>query len=682
VVFDKRSIMSNNDNHNSSSASASSASSHPPGSSSSSSYVSNYGIELQWPAQIMTAASNSNKDPTASSSSSSTTTATTTLQAKAVAAVAAAAAAQQSSPRTSNELLQHRMLEAGILYDVPVSLGQVAETCHHFVADLERTGCFHSVQVEIGQAPLAPPVSPSSSPSGSTKSAGTTTHTTDSSQQQQQQLRVFLDEKKWYRLHVGAGLKTSDWSNSNSSMFSSPVASGSDVLQQATQVEASFGLRNLTGCLDQTDFHYTVDLKQTASFQATHERPLYTFLPSSYGLRNALLLLPRGSQWTCSSQLAVQTLDFEWMRSYKEFQRLASLRISNQHSIPPPARSSLCTSPEQSSAQLHSMLLPPQQNSENNNVYWGLEWNSMIRDIVPRRDDNARSHSVFAMQASPQVVAQAGSTVKHSITGLVRKPVPTSGGGLGGHGLIEMALPTQLLPGDNNSNNNSAQFVKYHAGLQGRWPLLSTTAAADDDDDNNNNLTLHGSFQAGFLQSWSGGGVSRKQQQSSNTAAAIPHQQQPPTLSDRFYVGGPGQFRGFLPGGIGPRATKKSSSSSSSSLLTPGGDALGGDFYYTATAVLSAPLILPAISSDSSSSTWPFRCFGFCTMGTCIGNVLETPVSSILKSSRLSAGVGVATTVGAMGGLPRIELTYAWPLRYGPHDARRNFQWAIGISID
>ena len=93
---------------------------------------------------------------------------------------------------------------------------------------------------------------------------------------------------------------------------------------------------------------------------------------------------------------------------------------------------------------------------------------------------------------------------------------------------------------------------------------------------------------------------------------------------------------------------------------------------------LSAPIVLPAFATSAPLSSW--RCFGFCTLGTCVGNVMQTPVHSILRSSRCSVGVGISTTNVPM--LPRVELTYAWPIRYGPHDARRNFQWGIGIDFD
>jgi outer membrane protein assembly factor BamA len=52
-------------------------------------------------------------------------------------------------------------------------------------------------------------------------------------------------------------------------------------------------------------------------------------------------------------------------------------------------------------------------------------------------------------------------------------------------------------------------------------------------------------------------------------------------------------------------------------------------------------------------------------------------LQAVLQSTRASVGVGIASSV--MG--PRVEATYAWPLRYGPRDARRHFQFGMGFSF-
>jgi outer membrane protein assembly factor BamA len=75
-------------------------------------------------------------------------------------------------------------------------------------------------------------------------------------------------------------------------------------------------------------------------------------------------------------------------------------------------------------------------------------------------------------------------------------------------------------------------------------------------------LTLHGTCAGGILKPISYNGLCK-----------------PPTISDRFFVGGPMQLRGFLPAGIGPRTN--------ASGVSPGGDALGGSLYYTASLAAS-----------------------------------------------------------------------------------------------
>merc|ERR1712238_316264 len=127
-----------------------------------------------------------------------------------------------------------------------------------------------------------------------------------------------------------------------------------------------------------------------------------------------------------------------------------------------------------------------------------------------------------------------------------------------------------------------------------------------------------------------------------------------PTISDRFFVGGPMQLRGFLPAGIGPR-TKTGGST------TPGG----------------------------TLAEYGIRLFAFANAATLAGLSPLTnnhtrlqqqqPVTwmQIAQSTRTAAGVGIS------GGTPmgRVEVTYAWPLRYGPRDARRNFQFGFGLSF-
>ena len=72
------------------------------------------------------------------------------------------------------------------------------------------------------------------------------------------------------------------------------------------------------------------------------------------------------------------------------------------------------------------------------------------------------------------------------------------------------------------------------------------------------------------------------------------------------------------------------------------------------------------------------RFLAFGNVGTLVGCIASAPSwQTVAKSSRASVGLGAS--IGAPMG--RVELTYAWPLRYGPLDARKNVQFGLGFSF-
>ena len=90
-------------------------------------------------------------------------------------------------------------------------------------------------------------------------------------------------------------------------------------------------------------------------------------------------------------------------------------------------------------------------------------------------------------------------------------------------------------------------------------------------------------------------------------------------ISDRFFIGG-NDFRGFRPGGIGPRDRQS-------------GDALGGNLFYVGTAELSFPVGLP------NEIGLLGRVF---TQAGSLARVDESgPGLSDVGSTRVSAGFGV-----------------------------------------
>jgi hypothetical protein len=53
-------------------------------------------------------------------------------------------------------------------------------------------------------------------------------------------------------------------------------------------------------------------------------------------LHDLLLTSRNGSQASIAFRAVLDTLDHEWTRSYKEYQRLLSLRIANTSNVPIP----------------------------------------------------------------------------------------------------------------------------------------------------------------------------------------------------------------------------------------------------------------------------------------------------------------------------------------------------------
>mmetsp|Transcript_23765 Transcript_23765/g.33226 ORF Transcript_23765/g.33226 Transcript_23765/m.33226 type:complete len:135 (+) Transcript_23765:1-405(+) len=132
------------------------------------------------------------------------------------------------------------------------------------------------------------------------------------------------------------------------------------------------------------------------------------------------------------------------------------------------------------------------------------------------------------------------------------------------------------------------------------------------------------------------------------------------------------ELRGFVPGGIGPRAR-------TGGATTPGGDSLGGDFFYTATVAASIPF--PSISMLHDNGV---RLFTFANAGTLSGldSILGidkklSRMTAIARSTRTSIGGGISVGTG----FGRLEATYAVPLRYSPRDARRSVQVGLGFNF-
>ena len=199
--------------------------------------------------------------------------------------------------RTDTGLIQHRLIEAGVFANNPQTIEEVTKTAVDFISILKRSGCYNSVQVKVGG------------------SAG---------EGDKEILNVVLNEKRWYRLYIGGGLKHESLETFGESAF------------PKVQFETSGGLLNLTGHLDTTSLQYAVDQTSSSTLTFVHERPLYSLLMANSPFHNLLLMSQNGSQASITFRAVLDTLDHEWTRSYKEYQRLLSLRIASTSNVPTP----------------------------------------------------------------------------------------------------------------------------------------------------------------------------------------------------------------------------------------------------------------------------------------------------------------------------------------------------------
>jgi len=524
----------------------------------------------------------------------------------------AAAAAAAAAPRTDQDFVNIRLMESGIKFDEVQSLGEASAAVANFVDGMKSTGCYDSVQVAIGRpAPVSGEDADTAGQSqeaqqarqgggdnGNAANAAAAAAAAAAAHVEPRHLDVILGEKRWYKLYIGGGIKHEGIIGGSSS--------GSSIEQlPRVQMETSAGLLNVSGCSDVTSAAYTVDQTGATTLGLSHDRPLYSCFAPYSALYNAVLTNPllNASNTALRVTGRMDTVDWECARSSRDRTRSIGVKICNWGHVAVPEAAK--------------------------DAYVGLEWTAAFRDVLPRRHPS----SPYACDASPEIVAQAGPSWKHSLLYQHRlnnslcddKFNPTSG--VDAHWSWEVAGP----PGD-------VGFVKGTGGAALHVPVVDTLGG----------ISLHASINGGFIRPITYGGLCP-----STTS-----------ITDRFYVGGPIQLRGFMHSGIGPRAETGGKS-------TAGGDALGGDLFYTATVAASIPF--PGISLLRDNG---MRLFTFANAGTLTG-LDATPASAILRSTRASVGGGLA--IGTPMG--RLEATYAVPLRYGPRDARRSVQFGLGFSF-
>lgn len=254
----------------------------------------------------------------------------------------------------------------------------------------------------------------------------------------------------------------------------------------------------------------------------------------------------------------------------------------------------------------------------------------------------------LANDASPSVRAEAGDSVKSSIT----------------HTWVSDRRDNPLLP----SRGYYAKTISEIAGwgpLQGDVAFWKSEVEAQaavpvpiPGTQGNSGISFTTSFRGGILYPLSLGLDSAPQLS---------------RLNDRFQLGGPTDVRGFRLSGLGPRDGK---------------DAVGGDVYAAGSANLFFPL--PNVDPDR-----PFRIQAFINGGrllalkdcgkggqTAGGNVQKSVYNTIAELGNglpsIAAGLGLVY----VHPVARFELNFSLPLllRKG-EDGRKGLQFGIGINL-
>ncbi|KAK1948267.1 SAM50-like protein SPAC17C9.06 [Phytophthora citrophthora] len=247
-----------------------------------------------------------------------------------------------------------------------------------------------------------------------------------------------------------------------------------------------------------------------------------------------------------------------------------------------------------------------------------LSLNVGWRDLLPRRDSKIPT----AYRASPSILSEAmpstKTSVKYVFTDDNRNNMvyPTAGG------LFKYTTEIAGLVGD-------VKFVK--AEVEGQkhvavgpvlfgFPIL--------------NFSL--SYHVGTVKSYGS------------------EQHRPARISDRFFLGGPMNVRGFNHKGIGPRASPLDGGVAQ-------GDALGGDVSYNGTASVGFPVPLPLFAALGLRG----QLFANAGNLTTWDRILDEKkwMKNLADDTRVSVGMGLVwgTRIG------RLEANYSWILKAHDH---------------
>ena len=685
-------------------------------------YAAHYPVTVTWPPKLHNA-------------TTPTTTTTDRLKTTPQFVHQQLAHALGQSSLASSSSLPHDASSSSLSTVPPQSLQTLMVQLNHFVQAMEATTCYHSVHVEL--------VPVSSSPTMTDQHPSQAQPQQNQEQQQQQavEVHISLHEKNWYKLSAGASLNTnrssssssstngmgSSWMNSTSGTGTSTSTNLWDGLGQAAEVEVSAGVRNIVGVGDTCEWAYTQQASTTAaapSWTGRYQQPLFLPLPRiGWGLwdddHDNDTTTTRIIPCHFSTKAFLTMVDFRDTRSYQEYQRGWHVQLASSSSTP----LTLVTDDadddnHDTTAAAVVVPRPPLQ--------WSCLYQVLLRDLIPRLGPTT-TPGIQSLSASWPILQQAalGPSWKQSLVWQLQQPPPPFQQEhaqqqeqvpyMDWTWSTEVALPDLLfvLGHAQDASNHANAFWKTQWHAAWHWPLLWSSSTTKNKTTTWLG-TYHSLFQVGYLHS-----LALRHTPNNH------HKESPPFyVSDRFFLGGPLPFRGFLPSGIGPRGYSSTPNASSSPQQEPQqeqpperGDALGGDAYYTWTHMITFPLLSSSSSPNHNDTFVPLQAFVFGTVGTCVGSLshvwnqqqpqqsssssssrgpgpqpwfprmmsqhpkqLVGTAQAVLQSSRCSVGCGMATTI--LGGGVRLEATYAVPLRYGPHDLRRTVQWALSLKLD
>jgi outer membrane protein assembly factor BamA len=290
------------------------------------------------------------------------------------------------------------------------------------------------------------------------------------------------------------------------------------------------------------------------------------------------------------------------------------------------------------------------------------------------RDEYPKSSTTnqFAKDASDYILDALAPSTKTSLKYINTRdsrgmePHPSSGG------LLESTLEVALPPG-------TTEFLRAELKGEHHIPLISTALKLFSSDsysaprlnDEDVVLSVGGSVGSIHLMDIKSG-LTKYSQNVNEYSINDKGEKTFIHMSDRYYMGGALNLRGFNIGGAGSRDTVGEGIDSSR-------NAIGGASKINAFAMFSSPL--PFKFSGSNS----FRAFIFANCGALYSSPLW-PLAAVSNASKVDILEPVRIAVGCglsmMMGPARMEMTYSIPMRYSPTDTLKPFQIGVALSMN